>query len=168
MTQPKKATPVNLSTNKARRSLPFITAPKETFVLIGNEDTGVFKIKVLGGLTNGEALELQRLVREKEFVKAAQEFKDASEEELIELVKQQMMITQLAGFILDYASEIATIVLVSRVDDEWTLEDTKALPAALVNEISAFMQQEINAAGKDRTVQQQQEEAKGEEEPKKE
>lgn len=161
-----KKTPVNLSTNIARKSLPFKIAPKIQTIEIGDESLGIIEIKVYGGLTNGEAVELQRLIREKEFVRLSKQYNNASEEEIKKLVEEEMLVTELAGFILDYSCDIATIIIASRVVDGWTFEDTKALPVALVNEIAAFMQQEIVASGKDRTAQIVASQASGDEDPK--
>ena len=153
-----KATPVTQSSQIARRSLPFVVLPKREVRRIGDEATGILEIEVYGGLTNSEAVELQRLVRDKKFNELKEKYTDKSVEDIEKMAAEEIAMMELTGFILDYSSDLCTLCLRSRVDKEWTREDTGDLPTALVNGIAALMQEEITAAGRDRTTGEEAEE----------
>lgn len=143
------------SSEIARKSLPFKTQPSNTVVVVGNPRVGELEVPLYGGLTNIEAIELQRFAREKKYEDLRQKFNDKTQEELEAMVKDELDTTDLAGFILNYTAEMATMLLRSRIRTDWTMADTELLPQALVNELAAVMQNEIEASSMDRTRAQE-------------
>lgn len=147
MTKGHKAT---RSTELARKSLPFKVQPREHVIEVGDTTTGVLEIPIYGGLTNIEAVELQRLIRDKTFKELRDKYTDKTQEELEEMVKAELETSDLAAFMLNYTSELALLIVNSRLEMEYTLKDVQRLPQALVNGLAGVMQNEITAAGIDR------------------
>lgn len=135
-----------MSEAAARKHLPFKVAPKRKTVELGNETIGILEMEVFGGLTNAEAIGLQRMVREKKFEEMSNMYKDKTEQEIRALVEESIQSTEVAGFMLNYTAELATLIVQSRLDSSWTYDDTIRLPQALVNELANFMQSEMDAS----------------------
>lgn len=120
---------------------------------VGNEQVGILEIPVYGYLRIGEMDEFIQIVsdlnelresltndakaRGKTPGKKGKKNDDAVDLNQLELSK----------FLLRYSNETATILLKHRIDPEWTLEDTRRLPAPLVVAISNLFREEMTQGG---------------------
>ena len=138
---------------------------------IGNEEVGVFEIERRGYLTVGEKAAYQQVVTNKDGVQAmkslvakvAEEQKMPSEKasDLIGKVLKGEPLTAKEEKVLDkYTNDflemlevfrretihtqliMATVLLISRVDNQWTVEDTAKLDSVVIEQLSELYQAE--------------------------
>ena len=136
------------------RQLPFKTRPKAYPPrLVGDDVVGTIEIPMYGSLTVGENLEFLALVKRadiKKLMDDAKKSKDEpdSEEEVEAEGEISVATMDLSVVMGSYNIEAATIILRGRIDAEWTVEDTKRLPASLVVQVAALLQEELTARSK--------------------
>lgn len=140
-------------------------------ISIGNEEVGVFEIERRGYLTVGEKAAYQQVVTNKDGVQAMKSLvAKVAEDEKISVDKASALISKVLRSeeltakeekVLDkYTSDflemlevfrretlhtqliMATVLLISRVDDQWTVEDTAKLDSIVIEQLSELYQAE--------------------------
>lgn len=137
------------------RVLPFKVPPSEqpTMRPVGNEKVGIVEIPVYGYLRVGEMHEFIQTVDELNALRdallkgAAKPSGSKKKKGDSESATDNLSQLELSKFLLQYSNETATILLKHRIDPEWTLENTKTLPAPLVIGISQIFREELTGGG---------------------
>lgn len=151
------------------RKLPFVVQPrvKATKEIIGTEESGQIKVERRGYITVGEKAITQESMRGSNAIGDLYELVNAIAEETGK--EPKAVLADVSGsekheYLSVWSSAIssrveaigfegarrdmvhATAILISRVDPEWTIEDTMELHGDLVKALSAFYTREDNGA----------------------
>lgn len=143
------------------RKLPFVVQPKSviTEVTLGTEESGQIKVEQRNYITVGEKALTQEAMKGSHAVADLYSFvrnvaEDAGKEP--EQVLADLSATQIPDYLLVWADDAAahleavnleagrrklvhaTAILISRVDSEWTINDTMELHSGLVEALSEF------------------------------
>lgn len=121
--------------------LPFSEAPQPEVRMVGTEQTGRLAVPLYGGLSVGEAKSIQRLAT-----------RMGSESGLSDAEVADALASGVSAEgekAVEFAVELAHIILVNRLNPRITREQTEGLPMVLLMELAQLLMAEANATGKD-------------------
>lgn len=166
------------------RKLPFVVQPRKKVALekVGTEESGIIEIERRGYITVGEKAMVDQAMqganssaRLRSVVSAISEVEKKTPSE----VMADLSAEPAPDYLDDWAEEIlecftlinvensrrdmvqATALLISRVDSEWTIEDTMQQSPGLVKELSDFYAKENLQALEELSEEQQESGAEG-------